>query len=224
MLNNVAKTKDTASIREPAPGADFKPVDMLHITTLEQLKAISDPLRLDILELIAKEARTVKQVAAALKQPATKLYYHMNELEANGYATLVGTRVKSGIVEKYYRASAEGIHVDRSLLNAGETQGESLNVVMSAVFDATMTDLARGFRAGRFTELLEAKEGQPRTMMLSHDLCRLHPEEVPAFIAKISALMEEMGRREDEPGLVTYTFTVAFFPHSLPDRDINGNE
>jgi DNA-binding transcriptional ArsR family regulator len=92
-------------------------IKLMKITTLEQLKAISDPLRVDVLEIITHEALTVKQMAEKLNQPPTKLYYQVSELETAGFVTLVGTRIKSGIIEKYYRTVSESIQVDRTLLN-----------------------------------------------------------------------------------------------------------
>ncbi len=217
------KTKEDLSV-EPTPGAGYHPSEMLRITTLEQLKAISDPLRVDILEIIADEALTVKQMADKLSQPATKLYYHVSELEAAGFVKLVGTRVKSGIIEKYYRIAAESMQVDRSLLNGGEGVEESLRLLIDTVFDTTIADLARSFRAGLLTQPGEAANPKSTRMMLSHDVCRLRQEDVPAFIEKFKALLTEMNPKTEAEGLVTYGCTIAFYPHAAPGQGLTGNE
>lgn len=206
---------------EPAPGADFKPAEMLSITSLEQLKAISDPLRMDILEIVAYEALTVKQMADKMNQPATKLYYHVSELEAAGFVKLVGTRVKSGIIEKYYRIAAESMHVDRSLLNAEEGVEESLEALINTVFDSTIADLFRSYRAGLLKQPADP-EGQ--LLLLSHDLCRLRPEDVPTFIEKFKSLLEEMNPKNEGEDLVTYGCTIAFYPHVNPGQDLSRKE
>src|SRR5258707_12858325 len=90
-----------AQRRPPAAGsarpARFQPRASLRVTTLQQLKTLSDPLRVDMLEGLLYEARTVKQIATLLGVPPTKLYYHMNALAAAGFARVVQTQVKSGI-------------------------------------------------------------------------------------------------------------------------------
>ena len=57
------------------------PEDMFMITDLETLKMAADPLRLEILNFLRGEPRTVKEMAKQLSLPQTKLYYHMGLLE-----------------------------------------------------------------------------------------------------------------------------------------------
>ena len=45
-----------------------------HIADLETLRAISDPLRVQVLELLESQALTVKQVAEKLGLAPSKLY------------------------------------------------------------------------------------------------------------------------------------------------------
>jgi DNA-binding transcriptional ArsR family regulator len=210
--------------KDRTPGADFTPLDILRITSLEQLRAISDPLRLDILEIISREALTVKQMADKLKQPPTRLYYHVNELERGGFVTLVGTRVKSGIVEKYYRSASESIQVDRSLLNATAETGESLSLIISSVFDTTIADITRSYKAGRLQAVDDQTSPEGKLLMLTHDLCRLRREDIPLFIRKFRALLAEMDPKRKGKNLVTYGCTIAFYPHTAPDQDLNGKE
>ena len=53
-----------------------------HIADLETLRAIADPLRVQIMELLeGGQALTVKQVAEKLGLAPSKLYYHFGALE-----------------------------------------------------------------------------------------------------------------------------------------------
>ncbi|MBX6342634.1 MAG: helix-turn-helix transcriptional regulator [Thermomicrobiaceae bacterium] len=88
---------------EPAGAAP----DVFVIRDLETLRAVSDPLRLRLFELLRGGPRTVKQLAAALDLPPTRLYYHVGQLEAHGLVRVVDTRVVSGIIEKRYQATAQ---------------------------------------------------------------------------------------------------------------------
>src|SRR5688572_14293462 len=106
--------------------ADFEPADEFVISNLEALKAIADPTRVRLLEAFYKEARTVKQVAAEVGIPATKLYYHINVLEELGLLKVVATRVVSGIIEKSYRTAAKRIHGDPRLFTLGPQEREQL--------------------------------------------------------------------------------------------------
>ncbi len=215
------KTKMDLSMNS-APGADYQPAEMLRITTLEQLKAISDPLRVRILEIVADEALTVKQMADKLSQPATKLYYHVSELEAAGFVKLVGTRVKSGIIEKYYRIAAQTMQVDRSLLNSDERMEESLALLIDTVFNSTIADLTRSFQAGLIQQPPDAVNPESKVMMLSHGLGRVRLEDVPTIIEKFKALLEEMNPKSEGEGMVTYGWTIAFYPHAAPGQGLTG--
>lgn len=65
---------------------------------------------------------TVKQIAAKLNIPPTKLYYHFKQLEEHGLIRVVDTRLVSGIVEKLYQARAYSYRVDKGLLSPRYTR------------------------------------------------------------------------------------------------------
>ena len=80
------------------------------MTTVAELKALADPLRLAILDALTSGARrelrvlSVKELAAELGEPKTKLYRHIKVLEAAGLIRVAATRLVSGIVEQRYQA------------------------------------------------------------------------------------------------------------------------
>lgn len=102
---------------------------VLEVTDLEQLRVMSDPLRMRILHSLFGQPMTVKQVADQLELPATKLYYHVGELERIGLVKVVETRVKSGIIEKYYRTVADHLKVSRDLLKLTKESAAGKSVV-----------------------------------------------------------------------------------------------
>ncbi len=103
MWQDVFVTEPTAS--QPA-GQDRHPV-----SNVELLKALADPLRLNMLYALTRGAgqdlpvMSVKELAAALGEPQTKLYRHVKHLEAAGLVKAVSSRVVSGIVEQRYQAT-----------------------------------------------------------------------------------------------------------------------
>jgi DNA-binding transcriptional ArsR family regulator len=80
------------------------------VTTVAELKALADPLRLAILDALTSGAHrelrvlSVKELAAELGEPKTKLYRHIKLLEAAGLIRVAATRLVSGIVEQRYQA------------------------------------------------------------------------------------------------------------------------
>lgn len=93
----------------PSPEARL-PGGARAVTTVADLKALADPLRLAILDALTggahRELRvmSVKELAAELGEPKTKLYRHIKLLEAAGFIRVAATRLVSGIVEQRYQA------------------------------------------------------------------------------------------------------------------------
>lgn len=205
-----ALNKPSAIKSQPQGGNEFSPMDVLRVSSLEQLKTISDPLRLEILETVADKARTVKQVADLLKKPPTKLYYHMSALEAAGFAVVVETRIKSGIVEKYYRAAAESIEVDRRLLNA-QTGGkdEAFKILQSSILDSTIEDLKLSWKAGLIAK--DQSGSKNDKIILSKSVLAMDEKDAARFVKKFKALVKEFDKPEKTANL-NYICAVAFFP------------
>lgn len=74
--------------------------------TPEQLKAFTDPLRNQILAILAEAPATNQQIAGRLGESQAKVLYHVRVLLGQRLIRLVRTNVKGGNVEKYYRAVA----------------------------------------------------------------------------------------------------------------------
>ena len=63
---------------------DFRPADEFVVKDLETMKVVTHPLRLQILEYLLAQPRTVKEIAEEIGTTPTKLYYHINLLEKHG--------------------------------------------------------------------------------------------------------------------------------------------
>jgi DNA-binding transcriptional ArsR family regulator len=193
-----------------------RPEDLFMISDLETLKVVTDPLRLNMLNLLRGEPHTVKELASALHLSQTKLYYHIGLLEEHNLIRVTGTRLVSGILEKQYQATAYKLSVDRALFSpapgvAGSYEG--LEVFLSAVLDYTHSDMMRSVQSG----LAEFAEDAPaeRKLHVGRNWFRLTPEEARAFIARLWALEEEFqGLHGDKPaeGTQLYEFLIGFYP------------
>ena len=84
----------------------FTPKPVHVVESPEQLKAFTDPLRNQVLAVFVAREATNQQVAERLGESQAKVLYHLRVLLGCELIRLVGTRVKGGNVEKYYRATA----------------------------------------------------------------------------------------------------------------------
>jgi len=196
--------------------------ETFNVTELEQLRVLSDPLRMRVLNNLFQEPLTVKQVADRLEVPATKLYYHVNELERIGLVKVVETRVKSGIIEKYYRMTAGKIQVSRELLRLTQQQSAEASTygeVLASIFEAVADDLRQSVAGGLLTPTEDsAKESVTKLTAIGRTNVRLKRSAASRLAKKLSKLlMEEMEAADDEAGEVEYGFALAFFPINVLD-------
>src|SRR5437588_8753531 len=80
------------------------------------LKAVAEPLRMQLLLALDEGDLTVKELAAKLEVPPTRLYYHVRMLERHGLLEVASTRMVSGIEEKRYATTAKSWTVSDSLI------------------------------------------------------------------------------------------------------------
>jgi len=163
---------------------DYQPAQELVIKDLETLKVMSDPLRMQILELVLDDALTTKQIARALELPASRLYYHINLLEEHGLLRVAATRLVSGIVEKHYRAVAQFITVDPGLFRSLTPEAsEAFDAALAGFFDNAKADAVRSLQAGLFGLKPTDAEGTKRRSVahLSRSVANLTREQAEAI-------------------------------------------
>jgi predicted ArsR family transcriptional regulator len=111
------------------------------IRDLEQVRLLSDPLKLQLLQSFAESAKTTKQIAAELGESVTKLYRHVDALHDSGLLTVVEEKQKRGTIERTFRAVAHRFEADHTLFNheAGEAGAdaarEMLRIVETEIVD-----------------------------------------------------------------------------------------
>lgn len=192
-----------------------EPLAEVLVTDLETLKVLSDPLRLQILELMAKPS-TVKAISKTLGIPATKLYYHVGQLEERKIVQVVDTRVVSGIIEKQYQVTAKSFKVDRSLLRITNEDTDSLLEFFSGLMDGVALDIQQGIRSG----LIEIGDGHPRhrRLMLSRTLFKMTPDQAEQFTQDLDRLLNQYATENQDPAAQPYSLLAAFHLHSKPAK------
>ena len=191
----------------------------IHITDLETLKVISDPLRVQILERIglasdAGRSTTVKQLSEDLDIPPTKLYYHIKLLERHELILVAETRVVSGIIEKHYQVRARRIRVDLNISkNTEMDRDEGLALTLSSI--ATMFDTAyKNLEASFQHHLQEAdsEDEQTTTMLSFQAMLQLSLGQAAQFVDQLNELIDQYAQIHHPDGLV-FGLTIVFNPN-----------
>ena len=173
-----------------------KPVYL--VEDLETLRAITDPLRLQILELLAPEPQTVNQVAKKMGHAASRLYYHFNMLEKLGMIGVYQTRMVNNLVEKLYWLTAEDIEIDKGLMDFSQSEvQESLAGLIASSLEFVQADMLRSIQA-RTYHLEQGAKPIPRDIILQSTRKRLSDETYEQFKTKLRALLKEFSELPEE--------------------------
>jgi molybdate-binding protein len=90
--------------------------ELERIYSVKAFKALSEPLRLSILEQLMYKPATLSQLGRIHGAHPAKIRYHLKLLEKAGLVSLDSTNVVGGFVEKYYRASAKAYQFNKTIL------------------------------------------------------------------------------------------------------------
>jgi DNA-binding transcriptional ArsR family regulator len=90
---------------------DYELVDQLIVTEPAQLRAMADPLRGTILDLLLERAATVAELAAAIGRPRSTVAHHVRVLLDARMLRVVRTRRVRAIDERYYGRTARTFYV-----------------------------------------------------------------------------------------------------------------
>jgi DNA-binding transcriptional ArsR family regulator len=172
---------------EPA----WQPARSRVVDTADAIKAMADPLRLRLLQLLMRtwdRSWSVKEMAAELHQPVTKLYHHVKLLEGAALITDADTRLVSGIVEHRYRTSQRSLNFDESLFLAPQTRDDSIAQV------AALVDTSRD----ALLDYLHLKPNEADQVLVSRSSARLTAEEIKLVTTTIEELVQTFSRASDE--------------------------
>jgi DNA-binding transcriptional ArsR family regulator len=181
----------------------------------QELRALAHPLRLRLLEEFAGPARTTMQVAAAMREPPTRLYHHVNALERAGILRLARTRQVRGTTEKYYEVAkktfgaATGSRVTRGMKG-------SLKNLTYMLFEEARADMLAAIADS-------AKLAPDSAPVALRVLLTVSPAQLARVRKELLALVERIQReckRHPPPeSALRWALTVAFAPRGLPTQE-----
>jgi DNA-binding transcriptional ArsR family regulator len=171
------------------PAETFEPAETMDIRGLDTLKVMADSRRMQIVDLLRRQAATVKGIAASLGVPPKSLYYHVKLLERHGLILVVDTRLVSGILERRYRAAAYLFNFREIDVSPGSTPQQGALEAVSSLFDITRDEIRIALESG----VIEPGEDAAVTAALSIDwaLCNLTPEARKELWERVDALFQE---------------------------------
>jgi|TARA_B100002003_G_C13977561_1_gene472851 DNA-binding transcriptional ArsR family regulator len=180
------------------------------VETPDQIRALAHPLRQRILELMIDAPITTKQVADRIGEKPTKLYHHVETLEAAGFIRLVKTQKKRGTVEKYFEAVAERFVMDRQAVEVrSQSDGEQaeLETIIATSLDETLDEIRGAMASG----LIRAGDDTGESVFVRSHL-RMTPMQMTMLIERLQEWIRDVQGGHDPDGELEYGLTVAFYP------------
>jgi DNA-binding transcriptional ArsR family regulator len=212
----------------PGPGADGGAAAggpggtaAREIGDVETLRALADPTRLAILAALTARTRaplrvmSVKELAAELGEPQTKLYRHVKQLEGAGLIKVAASRLVSGILEQRYQACQSELRFGPGLL--GDAVADESEQVLASAMDRYRSQLVAAYRAGLIQPgEYPAEEAYRRSIFALTEL-RVSPRRAAAIRVKLEEVMAELHAPDaEDPDGVPVNVLIGFHSADLP--------
>jgi DNA-binding transcriptional ArsR family regulator len=184
------------------PTGTVEKSELFEISDLQTLKAVAEPLRMRLLMSLDEGDLTVKELAAKLTVPPTRLYYHVRILENHGLLRVASTRMVSGIEEKRYASTARSWTISDDMLGS-----PAVGDVLKAMFDLLRVELMLALAAGA------GAPGDPagNVPILNMTKTYMTPDEMREFTQKMTELQEKFTTLQVRPGATEYHATFAVY-------------
>jgi DNA-binding transcriptional ArsR family regulator len=181
-------------VNEQIPDYDLD--EMVVVTAPEQLRALADPLRTTLLELLLERAATVTEMAHAVDRPKSTIAYHVNLLVDADLLRVVRTQRVRAIEERYYGRVARTIYIGVLSRPEDKQVVAAINGLAEAAAEAAAAHAADELRC----TLLHA---------------RIPIEEVRNFWAQVQELARRFARIP-RAGDQVYGFAAGLYPTDAP--------
>jgi len=87
-------------------GYDYEAEDTMVVAEPTQLRAMADPFRIQLIQLLRDRARSTQEIAEELSVPKGTVGHHLKVLERAGLIHIVRTRKVRAVTEKFYGRKA----------------------------------------------------------------------------------------------------------------------
>lgn len=149
-------------------------------------KALADPLRIRLVEVLWETPRSVAELAECLGLPADRLYYHLGQLERAGLIEVVEYR-------RLPRGKVERVYAPAQIEPPGDAaDAEDMVAFLGSVLDATRADIAAAYRA--------KQDGRRREVDVHRGAVRLTEHALGELRGRIEELVRAYTEPGDQPG------------------------
>jgi DNA-binding transcriptional ArsR family regulator len=205
-------------LQQPA-GDGVAPEKTKAVDDVDILRAMADPTRLAILSLLMEghpdlPVMSVKEIAARLGEPQTKLYRHVKHLEAAGLIRVAATRVVSGILEQRYQASQRNFSFDRSFMRAHADEFEG---ALTAIFDGFRAGYIAAFGDERFSPEHVQEAERYRVPTLSYAETRVSLGRAAEINRRLLEVMKLLGDPAEDPDGVVVNCLIGYYTGDAPE-------
>ncbi len=197
------------------------------LTTTEQIKAFSDPYRLQILFNYKSLNRpaTVKEIADKMGETPAKVHYHVKKLLEADILELSHTKEIKGIIAKYYILTAEKftLKCDDNNPQIEELLRSELQRAISSIYDQSkkeiLKEIDRSIKAhDKHDDVDEVDDIDGLNIMLSN--IYLSTEEVNELSKLIEKFANKNKDKKHKEGLKKYHFfSVLYLLESDSDSE-----
>lgn len=171
---------------------DYELADTVELTTAEQVRAISDPLRTTLLGLLHERAATVTELATAVGRPKSTVAHHVKVLADAGILRVVRTRRVRAIEERFYGRAARMFFVGLGRQGADGQLPHDFND-----FEVAAQESKPAYDAGQMRSFIRH--------------ARIPDERAAEFWQRVDELIHSFDQLPRAGG-TTYGFTVGLYP------------
>jgi DNA-binding transcriptional ArsR family regulator len=176
-----------------APIPDYDLEDLRIVSSARELRAMADPLRGTLLDLLLERAATVGELAVAVGRPKSTVAHHVGVLVDAGMLKVVRTRRVRAIDERFYGRTARIFYV-------GAIRPEQARILSN-------------YLAVAAAESVPAQEADDLRAILRH--VRIPRERAAEFWERVFELTHEFTGLP-RSGETVYGFVAGLYPTTYP--------
>ncbi len=181
---------------DPEQWPDYELDDVVQATTDQQLKALANQTRKQILDLVLERAASVAELAEAVGRPKSTMAHHVDVLTDAGLLKVVRTRKVRAVEERFYG------RVGRTVWVVGDKTYDPENTLGDTLTPSFLHEA-----------MAEIAPGTKVSSTLRH--ARISADQAEEFFERVLELANEFTRQPRE-GDTVYAFTVGLFPTDSP--------
>jgi len=165
------------------------PLDNLVVDDLDLVDEVTHPIRGPIFRRL-KTPRSAAELADSMDVPVTRLYHHINRLEAAGLIQVVATRRVGAVTERRYQVVARRLRLDEDDIAALDPR--ELARAAGTLFDSAKLGMLRALETGRVLGPADGNHG-----ILSFNEVTLPAGKLPALMARVAELVAAIDDADD---------------------------